>query len=917
MSPTGPACPTERKEDERLLQDSEELFRKVFENSPIGMTLVTRDFRFFSVNPAWVAMTGYTEAELLTMSFRDITHPDYRATDAISMRELAEGSIPVYITEKKYIRKGGSTLWGYIRVTAIRDQQGTLLYFAGQIEDITERKRAGEALRESEEKNRTLISSVDAGIILQSASGRILTWNPAAEQVFGVSAEKVLEQVSTDISWHCVRQDGSPFPATEHPSMITLSTGKPLRDVIMGVTSSTGRFSWITISTNPLFRDGESTPHAVVISFTDITDRKAAEDALRENEKVLADIIEKNPLSIQIVDTDGFTQKVNPAHTLLFGSVPPPDFSIFADLQAKQPALEDLILCAKSGEVVHLPDMYFNPHDSYPDYPDVPVWVRAIIFPLNDPYGKPERFVLMHENITGRKTAEDALRKRTEELGDRNRLISTLLDTAPVGIFMVDAPSGRPMIANAAATRLLGRGVLPAATEENLADVYEAYRTGTSGRYPTAEMPIVRGMQGESSHIDDMVVVRPDGTRTLLEIFGNPVFDSQDHIIASLVCFLDITERKKAEDALRDLNLYNRNLIEISIDPLVTISPEGKIQDVNIATETATGLKRDDLIGTDFSEYFTEPEKAREGYLRVLSEGKVIDYPLEIRHLDGQVLPVLYNATVYRNGSGNIQGVFAAARDITERKRAEELRENLIAELGKKNDELDRFTYTVSHDLKSPLLSIRAFLALLEGDIKTGNTGGITHDIQRISESAEKMELLITTLLTLSRSGRSVSTALPVPLTDLAREAAGLLDVSLKQSGVRLVIPDNLPVVTGDRPRLLQVMTNLLDNAVKFMGGKEEPRIEITVRAGTGAPVFCVRDNGMGIRQENLEKVFGLFERFSPDIPGTGIGLATVKRIIEAHGGKVWVESEGEGKGTTVCFTLPSAGDHLTDTHNN
>ncbi len=239
--------------------------------------------------------------------------------------------------------------------------------------------------------------------------------------------------------------------------------------------------------------------------------------------------------------------------------------------------------------------------------------------------------------------------------------------------------------------------------------------------------------------------------------------------------------------------------------------------------------------------------------------------------------------------------MFAAARDIAERKKAEEQREILIRELAQKNAELDRFTYTVSHDLKGPLLSIRAFLDVLEDDLKSGDSGRAMKDIAMASESAEKLERLIATLLDLSRSGRIVDVPVRIPFTDLAREAAGLLDASLHQHNVTLEIPDSLPKVSGDRYRLLQVMTNLLDNAVKFMGDQKEPRVEVGVRPDAGTTVFFVRDNGMGIKKEELPKVFGLYERFNPDIPGTGVGLATVKRIIEAHGGKIWL-SRVKGK---------------------
>jgi PAS domain S-box-containing protein len=263
----------------------------------------------------------------------------------------------------------------------------------------------------------------------------------------------------------------------------------------------------------------------------------------------------------------------------------------------------------------------------------------------------------------------------------------------------------------------------------------------------------------------------------------------------------DITERKRAEEAIKQISAYNRSLIEASLDPLVTINQDGKIDDVNAATVRVTGYSREELIGTDFSKYFDEPELARAGYGKVFRDGSVTDYELGIRHRDGQVTPVMYNATVYRDESGNVLGVFAAARDVTDRKAAEELQERFIRELALKNAELNRFTYTVSHDLKSPLLSIRAFLGLVEDDLKSGDSGQAMKDIARASESAEKLESLITTLLALSRSGRSVDTPVRIPFSDLAREAAGLLDASLHQHNVTLEIPDNLPEVSGDRHR--------------------------------------------------------------------------------------------------------------------
>jgi PAS domain S-box-containing protein len=493
------------------------------------------------------------------------------------------------------------------------------------------------------------------------------------------------------------------------------------------------------------------------------------------------------------------------------------------------------------------------------------------------------------EDITLRKQAEEALRESEE----RYRI---MLDQAADAILMHDG-TGRILDTNRKACENLGysrKELLSLSVADLDPEAIEAGKNDLWARVIAGEQFTFESHQK-----------RKDGSTFPVEVTLGSVLLPQGPAVLGII--RDITERKQAEHALKDLNLYNRTLIEVSIDPLVTISPEGKIQDVNVATETATGLTRQDLIGTDFSEYFTEPKKAREGYLRVLSEGKVIDYPLEIRHRDGHVLPVLYNATLYRDGSGDVRGVFAAARDISERKRSEEQRENLIRELAQKNDELDRFTYTVSHDLKSPLTSIRGFIGLLEKDLRKGDLARVEHDVRRVSESAEKLERLITSLLTLSRSGRSVDTPAAIPFSDLSREAVQLLESTLQERGITVVIPDNLPVMYGDHQRLLSVMTNLVGNAAKFMGNQEHPRVELSVRDDPAAPVFCVQDNGMGIAKENLESVFMIFRRFNPEIPGTGIGLATVKRIIEAHGGKIWAESDGEGRGTTVCFTLPRA----------
>jgi signal transduction histidine kinase len=226
------------------------------------------------------------------------------------------------------------------------------------------------------------------------------------------------------------------------------------------------------------------------------------------------------------------------------------------------------------------------------------------------------------------------------------------------------------------------------------------------------------------------------------------------------------------------------------------------------------------------------------------------------------------------------------------------------AELERRNAELERFTYTVSHDLRSPLVTVQGFLGAVEQAALRGDTRRVSEDAARIRSAANRMERLLRELLDLSRIGRVVGAPEPVAFSDVALEAVALAAGRLAERGVEVEIDPTLPVVTCDRLRLVEVVQNLVDNAAKFMGAESRPRIRISWRRDGEEPVFTVADNGIGIEPRHHETVFGLFDRLDPGVEGTGIGLALVRRIVEVHGGRVWVESEGRDRGSTFCFTL-------------
>lgn len=239
-------------------------------------------------------------------------------------------------------------------------------------------------------------------------------------------------------------------------------------------------------------------------------------------------------------------------------------------------------------------------------------------------------------------------------------------------------------------------------------------------------------------------------------------------------------------------------------------------------------------------------------------------------------------------------------------------RKKLISQLEKNNAELERFTYTVSHDLRNPLVTIQGFVGMLRQDMQDGRQDRVHTDLERIENAANKMHRLLIDLLQLSRIGRIHNAPEEIDLNQVVSEAIESLDARLRSRNVTVHAPLHLPTLYADRLRLREVFENLIDNAVKYSGDQPDPIIEIGVREIDNESVFFVRDNGLGIEPQFHNRIFGLFDQLNPRSEGNGIGLAIIKRIIETNGGKIWVESDGLGKGSTFCFTIPNGSrEHL------
>ena len=407
-----------------------------------------------------------------------------------------------------------------------------------------------------------------------------------------------------------------------------------------------------------------------------------------------------------------------------------------------------------------------------------------------------------------------------------------------------------------------------------------------------------------------MGIKKPDHSISWLLIRAEPMFHEAGEIpYAAVVTFTDDTARFETERQLRNASLHARSLIEASLDSLLTISTEGKITDVNAATAEVTGIPRAQLLGTDFANYFTEPEKAREAFRHVLSNGFVTDYLLTFSHAQGRLTDVLYNASLYKDTDGNVRGVFAAARDITERKRMEkEIELNRVQAVSSARlSAIGLMAGSIAHEINNPLAIIHASASdLLElADAQSVSLGTLQAAGARIKKTADRISRIVNSLRQISREG----TADPfqrASVADIVRQALELCSERFRVNSIRLDLSPVDPAlfISCREVQIAQVLLNLLQNA--FDAAAELPsdrRVRLGVSAQNHSVVFSVSDNGPGVPPEIKSRIMEPFFTTKPVGKGTGLGLSLSRTIVEEHGGQLKLDDSSTN--TTFSFSIP------------
>ena len=522
---------------------------------------------------------------------------------------------------------------------------------------------------------------------------------------------------------------------------------------------------------------------------------------------------------------------------------------------------------------------------------------------------------------------QDAVR-RQRIAGGKGALVTgalqnAIFNSANFSSIATDA-KGVIQIFNVGAERMLGYSAAEVLDKITPADISDPQEVIARAKALSFELgtPITPGLDAlvfkasrGSEDIYELTYIRKDGSRFPAIVSVTALRDAQDAIIGYLLIGTDNTarkqveaEQKKLDQRLRDQQFYTRSLIESNIDAIMTTDPQGIITDVNQQMGALTGCTRDELIGAPFKSHFTDPERAEASIKQVLTEGKVTNYELTARARDGKETVVSYNAIILYDRDRRLQGVFAAARDVTEFKRFEQTLQESNEQLRKLEELRDNLVHMVVHDMRTPLTAIYGFLRtleILEGESLSDQGREF---VQTALASTEDLVEMVSSLLDVSKmeAGEMKLNLTQCELLTIAREALAKVEPLKGDRQLMLSGTDEPVTVMADAELIARVFQNLLGNALKFT--PDDGRVTVSIEPSADAVRVLVQDTGPGIAPEYRERIFEKF--FQVENPAnrqrysTGLGLTFCRLAVEAHGGQVGVDSE-EGRGSTFWFTLP------------
>jgi len=872
---------TERLAAQEALRESRERFEGLLESAPDGMIVVNEDGDIMLANAQVEKIFGYERYELLGEKIEMVVPEDVREKHP-SLRNafVAESKIKHRreLLELRAQAKDGRIIPVDISLSPLETPDGLL--FVASLRDVTERKKAESELK----KLSTAVEQSPASVVITDTKGTIEYVNPTFTQVTGYTYEEAVGQNPR------VLKSGEHPPEFYQKMWQTLSKGEIWRGEIVN-RKKNGEIYWESASITPLLDDDGKITRFLAVK-EDITERKKTEDALKESEHRFKSILATANEGFWLLDLDKKTVDINDAMLEILGR--PKDEVLgrtpahFMD-DANRQIIEEQLKLRDQGKQSVYEIAYLRPDGS-----NVPCMVNAT--PLYDADGGHTGSFAMVTDITLRKKAEEELRKREEKL-------QTILATANQGFWLVDN-NAVTLEVNDAMLAIMGRS-REEAIGMSMFDFLDEENT------QIVRQQLERRARGEIGAYD-LAITRPDGTQVPTILNAAPLYDSEGVKIGSFGMVSDITERKRAEMAIR----AKQDQLKAIVDNLPSVVIMKDLQGVHMLAnafyEKATGLNPKDVIGKTDADILP-PDTARaimDADREVMESGRPLTYEERVPHPDGSLHDYLTTKVPLVDEDGQVYGMVGLATDITERKKMEdELAEAKLA-ADEANKAKSDFLANMSHEIRTPM---NAVIGMAHLALQTDLTPKQRDYLKKIDGSAQSLLRIINDILDFSKieAGRMDMEQVEFHLEDVLDNLASLITVKAEEKGLEILFrtePDVPLALVGDPLRLNQILLNLAGNSVKFTEkGEIEVRVSLDEKAGDKAKLrFAVRDTGIGMTKEQAAKLFQAFSQAdtstSRKFGGTGLGLTISKRLTEMMHGEIWVESE-PGKGSTFIFT--------------
>lgn len=886
----------EQERSGRILRESEERFRKSFEEGPIGMALVGLDFRFMKVNSRLCQMLGYSEDEMKNLTFPDITYPDDISSDVELAGRMFRGEIPNYRSEKRYIKKNGEVLWIGLNASVVRDEAGNPLYGMAMIEDVHERKKTLEALSRSEQEAQKRLTEIEqiykyapVGLFIFDREYRFLRINERMAEINGIPIE---ENIGKSM-WEVVPDLADNLKEVYRP---IFERGEPVLNVeVHGRTPKAPDIDRDWIASYFPFKSETGEVIGLIGAVLEITDRKRAEDALRESEwkfRILTETIE----DVFWMSTPGVTRMIytSPGYEKIW--------QMSRDSLYENP--KSLLERVHSEDQKRLGEVIREFHSKGKPYqceyrifqPDNEVrWILERGFPAYDEKGELICMAGTCTDFTERRLIE-------EELAEKSRYLDSFFKYSITSLVFLDRDFNFIRV-NESYARACNMDVSAFAGQNHFKLFPHEENESIFRRVVETKTPY----HAEAKPFE--FPEHPEWGVTYWDWILFPVLDDSGEVDFLVFSLNDVTERKKAEESLRESEARLREAQRLAhagswdwdarADTVIWSEEFFRIAGLDPKAHAPNYYTEHHQIYTPDS-----MDKIRAAVDKTLKTGEPYELELEMVRPDGTTRWIDATGEAKRDDSGKITGLWGTVVDITERKMAAMALERAAKELDRSNKDLEQFSYAVSHDLQEPLRMIVSFLQLLEKKYKGKLDESADKYIKFAVYSATRAQTMITDMLEYSRVQTRARSFEKREAEEIFEAAIGNLRAAISESNAE-VTHDRLPLLYVDFSQFVSVFQNLIGNAIKFRRPGVPPKVHVSARDNGVEWLFSVRDNGIGIKPEYIGRLFQIFQRLhGKEYPGTGIGLVTSKRIVERHGGRIWVESEPE-KGTVFYFAIP------------